>query len=83
MNCYDCATQDQLTRAAVGICHDCGAALCVQHARVVGRYLTRIAVINRVVTVDPPARVIYCATCAAAHEAAAHSTGRRAGHRST
>jgi len=77
MNCYDCATQDHLTRPAVGICHDCGAGVCVDHAALGCRHLTRTSLINRVETVDPPARVMYCTTCAAAHEAAAHPAGHR------
>ena len=32
MNCYDCATLDHLARSAVGVCHDCGAAVCETHA---------------------------------------------------
>ena len=28
VNCYDCATEDHLNRAAVAVCHDCGAAVC-------------------------------------------------------
>ena len=32
MNCYDCATQDHLARPAIGVCHDCGAAVCDAHA---------------------------------------------------
>jgi len=79
MNCYDCATLDHLTRAAVGVCHECGAAVCADHTTVAHRYLTRTALINRVETVNPPARVIYCTTCAAAHAAAGHPAVRRVG----
>jgi hypothetical protein len=32
MNCYDCTVHDRVTRPAVGVCHDCGAAVCEQHA---------------------------------------------------
>lgn len=68
MNCYDCATLG-LDSRAVAVCVDCGAGMCIDHARVVPRWLTRTMVINREVTVDPPARTIRCATCNAAHHA--------------
>jgi len=79
MNCYDCATQDRLTRPAVGICHDCGAGVCVDHSHRDVRWLTRTALINRVETIDPPERIIRCGICAAAHEAAAHPADHRVG----
>lgn len=69
MNCYDCAALDTQT-PAVALCVDCGAAICAGHAHVTARRLTRTAVINRVVPVDPPARVIRCTVCQAAHDAA-------------
>jgi hypothetical protein len=81
MNCYDCATLGQST-AAVAACIDCGAGLCVEHAVIAPRYLTRLAVINRVETVEPPARAMRCEICAAAQEALTGSEGARArGHR--
>lgn len=30
MNCYDCH-QNNTTTPAVGICHECGVAICAQH----------------------------------------------------
>jgi hypothetical protein len=69
MNCFDCAALGQLS-GAVAICADCGAAVCQDHAHVTARWLTRIAVINRVVAVEPPARSIRCGVCQAARDAA-------------
>ena len=69
MNCFDCAALgDQVP--AVAICADCGAAACQRHAHVTPRWLTRIAVINRVVAIEPPARTIRCGVCQAARDAA-------------
>jgi len=70
MECFDCAAVDR-QRPAVGICHDCGAAVCAEHARVVPRWLTRAAAINRVVQVEPPGRLVLCPVCEAARDAAA------------
>jgi hypothetical protein len=39
------------------------------HAVVGARYLTRLAVINRVEVVETPARVVHCEVCASAAEA--------------
>lgn len=83
MNCYDCTTQDHLDRPAVGVCHDCGAAVCEQHAAARTHHLTRSELINRAVIVEPAARMLRCTTCdaayAAAHGAAAATArpGRR------
>ncbi len=73
MNCFDCAALDRQC-AAVGVCQDCGAGVCADHARVHPRWLTRMAVINRVVRVQPPARVLLCPVCEAARDAAADGT---------
>ena len=69
VNCFDCAALgDQVP--AVAICADCGAAICQRHAHVTPRWLTRTAVINRTVAVEPPARTICCGVCQAARDAA-------------
>jgi hypothetical protein len=77
MNCYDCATQDHLARPAVGVCHDCGAAVCDHHAVTRSHHLTRTELVNRVVVVEPAARMLRCTTCDAAY-AAAHRPAARA-----
>jgi hypothetical protein len=78
MNCYDCATEDRLTRAAVGVCHDCGAAVCATHAVARAHHLTRTATILRDETIEPAARVLRCTTCDAAHAALHRHTDRPA-----
>jgi hypothetical protein len=69
VNCFDCAGLGQTT-AAAAVCVDCGAAVCYDHAHVTARWLTRTAVINRTVVVEPPARTIRCSLCRQAHDAA-------------
>ena len=69
MNCFDCAEAEWLT-PAVAVCHDCGAAVCADHAVSFARHLTRTATINRVIVVEPPARLIRCRVCATANDAA-------------
>jgi hypothetical protein len=71
MNCYDCAITGH-HNPAVATCIDCGAGLCLDHAIVASHHLTHVGVINRVEIIEPPARLMYCHTCAAAHDAAAH-----------
>ena len=71
MNCFDCAAHGEVS-TAVAICAGCGAGLCPDHAHVEPRWLTRSAVINRAVVVDPPARVVRCGVCTQAHDAAVH-----------
>ena len=69
MNCFDCAALGHDV-GAVAVCADCGAAVCHHHAHVTARWLTRTLIINRTVTVEPPARTIRCAVCQAARDAA-------------
>ncbi len=78
MNCLDCASLGNRV-PAVGICVDCGAGVCLDHAQVLPHWLTRTAVINRIVTVDPPGRILRCPVCQAAHDAAEGSHHRQAG----
>ena len=68
MNCFDCSLAGE-TAPAVAVCHDCGAAVCLGHAFVRRHHLTRTATINRIIVVEPPARLVRCATCAAADDA--------------
>jgi len=69
MNCFDCSIHGH-TAPAVAICHDCGAAICAEHATTAEHHLTRMVPLGRRVAVDPPMRVIRCHTCAAAATAA-------------
>jgi hypothetical protein len=68
MKCFDCADLG-IDCEAVAVCTDCGAGLCIDHAHVARRWLTRTMVINRTVIVEPAARSIYCPTCRAARVA--------------
>lgn len=68
MNCFDCAALGT-ANPAVGVCVECGAAVCARHAQVTARWRTRTEVINRVVTVEPPTRLLRCTLCQAAHDA--------------
>ena len=77
MKCFDCAALG-ISTAAVGVCSDCGAGICAEHVRVEAQWLTRTAVINRTVVVEPPARVMRCPVCQAAHDAATNDSARRA-----
>ncbi len=78
MNCFDCAALGQPTEA-VAVCADCGAAVCLEHARVTARWLTRTMVINRTVAIEPPARTIRCGVCQAACDAAPAMNAAAAG----
>ena len=75
MNCFDCALAGAVT-PALAVCHDCGAAVCADHAVARDHYLTRTATINRDVAVEPPARLVRCVACTEAHHAAANQHSR-------
>ncbi len=70
MICFDCA-QNQMPRGeVVGICHECGAAVCAEHAVERQRVLIRTATIMREEPVTPAARLIVCRRCCEALVAA-------------
>ena len=71
MDCLDCQLDSGRCTGAVGICTGCGAGLCLDHAVIVEHRLTRTAVIMREIPVEPPARLLRCPTCQAAHQARA------------
>jgi hypothetical protein len=73
MNCYVCA-QTQVERAAVGLCHNCSAALCGDHAIETSQDVVTYALLNREVILPKKARELFCGVC----EAALHQS-RRAG----
>ncbi|MDQ0601947.1 LSD1 subclass zinc finger protein [Streptomyces canus] len=66
MHCLDCRTQ-ATTHTAVGICRDCGAAVCEAHARVAVNEARRPSMLST--PYQPPARTVRCATCATARAA--------------
>ena len=72
MNCYDCNNHGNDT-PAVAVCHDCGAGLCADHVDTQDRYLIRMVPLGMFVNVEPPARIIQCATCSTANEALRHA----------
>lgn len=74
MNCLDCTD----SVAAVAVCGRCGAGVCRTHLLVGSEHLTVIKPLNRPVPVDPPARRLRCAQCAAAEQAQAREPGRAA-----
>ena len=71
MNCFDCADNGS-SSAAVGICHWCGAGVCMEHAKVHDHYLTRKEPIDQVIRIEPPARLIRRGARSAANEAVVH-----------
>ena len=79
MNCLDCADIGS-TSSAVGICHSCGAGVCMEHAKVLDHFLVRTEPIDQVIRIEPPARLVWCGTCAAANEAAVHHDRHRGQH---
>ena len=63
MNCYECATRDRRETVAVATCSTCGAAACVEHARV------GVAGVHEHSPGNPallrlPGRRVYCVACA-------------------
>jgi len=78
MRCFDCAARGRTTDAAA-VCADCGAAVCYEHAHVTAHWLTAAMLINRIVAVEPPARIIRCGICQAAHDANPAATYAAAG----
>lgn len=81
MNCLDCASNDRSV-PAVGVCHDCGAGVCLDHAIARDRHLTRIMAISMELKVEPPARILRCGVCSAAVDAVAEASRLRRRHRS-
>ncbi len=55
------------TSTAVGVCHDCGAAVCEEHARVVVNEVRRGSMLAA--PYRAPARMVRCPLCAAARAA--------------
>ncbi|MFI5569188.1 DUF2180 family protein [Streptomyces sp. NPDC051740] len=68
MHCLDCAGIGAQV-AAVGVCAQCGAAVCAVHAGVSEQYLTCTKPVSRQAATEPPARRLLCGTCATAHRA--------------
>lgn len=65
MNCLECE-QNGVHRTAVAICHNCSAALCLEHAQVLPKHLEMVVPVCKTVELPLRARVILCHTCQAA-----------------
>jgi hypothetical protein len=57
MNCLQCAYDDRES-PAVGICLECGAAVCLTHARIGQRQAPPVGLVTRL-----PARRVLCSSC--------------------
>jgi hypothetical protein len=67
MNCYVCAQRDS-ERTAVGLCHNCSAGLCIEHAHEKCIEVTNDSLINRIMTLPLKARQLLCHLCKQALE---------------
>lgn len=65
MNCLDCE-QNGVHQTAVALCHNCSAALCLEHAEVLPKHLEMHVPVGKTVELPVRARVILCQTCHAA-----------------
>ncbi|MFZ3474247.1 DUF2180 family protein [Streptomyces sp. 4.24] len=64
MHCLDCHMAGTVS-PAVGVCRDCGAAVCANHARVTEREVRRRPLLAP--PVETPARTVHCFQCAGVH----------------
>ncbi|MER6254959.1 DUF2180 family protein [Streptomyces sp. NPDC001584] len=64
MHCLDCRMAGK-TSPAIGVCRDCGAAVCANHARVTEREIRRRPFLAP--PVETPARTVHCFQCAGVH----------------
>jgi len=62
MHCYECSKAGTNSEA-VGLCHHCSAALCVDHACIVADPVTTTYPLNRTVVLPKSARMLLCGTC--------------------
>ncbi|MFE1800806.1 DUF2180 family protein [Streptomyces sp. NPDC059517] len=68
MHCLECSgIGAQVT--AVGVCAQCGAAVCPDHCELSEQFLTCTKPISYPVATEPPVRRLLCGVCAAAHRA--------------
>lgn len=65
MNCLECESQG-IQRTAVALCHNCSAALCLEHALVLPKHLEVSLPVCKTVTLPIPAQIILCRICHAA-----------------
>ena len=65
MLCYECS-KNARSREAVGLCHNCSAGLCSDHACVTAVPVTTTYPVSKTVVLPQKARQFLCATCLAA-----------------
>lgn len=65
MNCMECE-QAGIHRAAIALCHNCSAALCLEHAKILPKHFEMFVPLCKAVPLPIPAQVILCHTCQAA-----------------
>lgn len=59
MHCLDCALQSGLHTAAIGCCHYCSAATCLDHATVIAPTAGRVGMLPAA----PTRRMVSCLNC--------------------
>ncbi len=65
MLCYECSKTGK-SREAVGLCHNCSAGLCSDHACVTAQPVTVTYPVCQTVVLPRRARQLLCATCLSA-----------------
>ncbi|MFJ8630974.1 DUF2180 family protein [Streptomyces sp. NPDC093568] len=68
MHCLDCYSGGRQT-PAIGVCQQCGSAVCGEHSQLGEQFLTCTKPVSRTHFVDPPVRRLLCLRCTQAHEA--------------
>jgi hypothetical protein len=72
VHCYECSKAGR-SREAVGLCHNCSAGLCGDHACVTAMPVTTTYPVCKTVVLPQRARQFLCATC----RDALHQVGAR------
>jgi len=67
MNCMECERKS-VHRTAIALCHNCSAALCVEHAEVVPKSIEMQVPVCKIVALPIAARLVLCGTCRRAIE---------------
>ena len=67
MLCYECWKAGR-SREAVGLCHNCSAGLCADHACVIADPVTATRPVFKTVVLPQKARQLLCARCLRALE---------------
>jgi len=62
MLCYECSIFGE-RRDAIGLCHYCSVAVCMEHAELVAVPITREAPITKEVILPRRARYLFCRIC--------------------